>query len=146
MRWPCRRRSASGPRHGASAAPALERTRTQALAHAARRRSSAGLGQGAGDDAAERSLARRVLARGLQPNPDLALRRRADTARHARRQAHGPTTARMAADRVARSRERADQILALDLARRHSDRSSRRYRETALAHRTRLSGTQERTR
>src|SRR5277367_6767877 len=33
----------------------------------------------------------------------------------------------MAADRVARSRARADQILALDLARRHSDRSSRRY-------------------
>ena len=48
--------------HGASAAQALERTRTQALAHAARRRSSAGLGQGAGDDAAERSLARGVLA------------------------------------------------------------------------------------
>src|SRR5271170_3656326 len=47
---------------GASAAQALERTRTQALAHAARRRSSAGLGQDAGDDAAERSLARRVLA------------------------------------------------------------------------------------
>ena len=43
-------------------AQALERTRTQALARAARRRSSAGLGQGAGDDAAERSLARRVLA------------------------------------------------------------------------------------
>jgi hypothetical protein len=48
--------------HGAAAAQTLERTRTQALAHAARRRSSAGLGQGAGDDAAERSLARRVLA------------------------------------------------------------------------------------
>jgi hypothetical protein len=48
--------------HGASAAQALERTRTQALARAARRRSSAGLGQGAGDDAAERSLARGVLA------------------------------------------------------------------------------------
>src|SRR3984957_18058235 len=50
------------PGHGASAAQAVERTRAQALAHAARRRSSAGLGQGAGDDAAERSLARRVLA------------------------------------------------------------------------------------
>src|ERR1700689_1099145 len=138
MRWPCRRRSASGPRHGASAGQALERTRAQALARRAGGRSPAGLGQDAGDDAAERSLARVVMARGLHPNPDLALRRRADTARLARRQARGPTTARMAADRVARRRARADQILALDLARRHSDRSSRRYRETALAHRTRL--------
>src|SRR5271169_4300597 len=37
--------------------------------------------------------------------------------------------ARMAADRVARRRERADQILALDPARGHADRSSRRYRK-----------------
>src|SRR5271168_2324672 len=113
-------------------------TRAQALARTARGRSSAGLGQDAGDDAAERGLARGVMARGLQPNPNVALRRRADSAGLARRQAHGPATARMAADRVARGRARADQILALDPARRHSDRSSRRHRETALAHRTRL--------
>ena len=57
------------PRHGASATQALERTRTQALACAARGRSSAGLGQDVGDDAATAGLARRVLARGLQPDP-----------------------------------------------------------------------------
>ena len=87
-----------------SAAQALERTRTQALARAARRRSSAGLGQDAGDDAAAGGLARRVLARGLQPNPDLALRRRADTARLARLETLDASSARMAADRVARRR------------------------------------------
>src|SRR5277367_6446509 len=90
MRWPCSRRSASGPRYGASAAQALERTLAQALARAPRGRSSAGLGQDAGDDAAAPGLARGVLARGLQPNPDVALRRRADTAGLARREAHGP--------------------------------------------------------
>src|SRR5277367_3536189 len=146
MRWPCSRRSASGPRYGASAAQALERTLAQALARAPRGRSSAGLGQDAGDDAAAPGLARGVLARGLQPNPDVALRRRADTAGLARREAHGPATARMVADRMARRRARADEILALHPARGHADRSSRRYRETALAHRTRLRGAQERTR
>src|SRR5271163_3319874 len=134
------------PRYGASAAQALERTLAQALARAPRGRSSAGLGQDAGDDAAAPGLARGVLARGLQPNPDVALRRRADTAGLARREAHGPATARMVADRMARRRARADEILALHPARGHADRSSRRYRETALAHRTRLRGAQERTR
>ena len=83
-------------------------------------------------------LARRVLARGLQPNLDLALRRGADTAGLARRETRGPASARMVAHRMARGRARADEILALDPARGHSDRSSRRHRQTALAHRTRL--------
>src|SRR5271154_4044875 len=138
MRWPCSRRSASGPpawslcrpSPGADADASLRARGARPITGRSRPRRWR--------YAAAGGLARGVLARGLQPNPDLALRRRADTARHARRQAHGPTTARMAADRVARGRARADQILALDLARRHSDRSSRRYRETALAHRTRL--------
>ena len=47
------------PRHGASATQALERTRTQALARAARGRSSAGLGQDVGDDAAAARLGER---------------------------------------------------------------------------------------
>src|ERR1700756_2237110 len=48
----------------------------------------------------------------------------------------------MAANRVARGRERADQILALDPSRRHRLAASGRHRQAALAHRTRLSGTQ----
>ena len=49
---------------------------------------------------------------------------------------------RMAADRVARGRERADQILALDPCRKTSPSASGRPRQAALAHRARLSGTQ----
>ena len=95
----------------------------------ARGRSSIGLGQDAGDDAATAGLARRVLARGLPPDPDLALRRGADSAGLARRETRGPASARMVADRMARGRARADQILALDPARGHADRSTRRHRE-----------------
>src|SRR5271168_672478 len=79
--WPdlCDRRAVDDHRPArrlrAAAIQALERTRAQALARAARRRASAGLGQDAGDDTAAGGLAGRVLARGLQPNPDLALRR-----------------------------------------------------------------------
>ena len=48
----------------------------------------------------------------------------------------------VAADRVARGRERADQILALDLPAEHLVPRSGRRRQAALAHRARLSGAQ----
>src|SRR6516164_2093013 len=48
----------------------------------------------------------------------------------------------MAADRVARGRGRADQVLALDLAEKHHLPRSGRRRQIALAGRARLSGTQ----
>ena len=103
--------------HGAAAAQTLERTRAQALAHAARRRSSAGLGQGAGDDAAERSLGETWPGVRAPTNPDLALRRRGG---------YGPPreTGKLAAPQPLewlliewpRRRARADQLQALDLA------------------------------
>src|SRR5882724_13652529 len=48
----------------------------------------------------------------------------------------------MAADRMAEGRGRTDQILARDAARRYRIRSHGRSRQTALAHRARLSGAQ----
>jgi hypothetical protein len=52
---------------------------------------------------------------------------------------------RMARRRMARGRGGADQILALDLARGHAARGSRRRHQAAMAHRTRLRGIEERT-
>src|ERR1700685_1687807 len=52
----------------------------------------------------------------------------------------------MVGRRMARGRARTHEILAFDLARRHAARGSRRYDQAALAHRTRLRGTEERTR
>src|SRR5450631_4130412 len=52
------------------------------------------------------------------------------------------TNQRMVADRVARGREGADQVLAFDLAEQHHIPRFGRRRQAALAHRTRLSGTQ----
>jgi len=52
------------------------------------------------------------------------------------------TDQRVAADRVARGREGANQVLALDLAEQHHIPRSGRRRQAALAHRARLSGTQ----
>ena len=59
-----------------------------------------------------------------------------------RRETHRTAPGGMAADRVARGREGADQILALDLAGRHRICGACGYCQIALAHRTRLSGTQ----
>ena len=70
--------------------PSSGRGRKPSRARRERGRSSAGLGQDADDDAAAGDLVRGVLARGLEPNPDLALRRGADAAGLARREAHGP--------------------------------------------------------
>src|SRR6266700_3793387 len=56
------------------------------------------------------------------------------------------TAQRMAADRVARRRGCADQVLALDLAEKHHVPRSGRCCKAAVAHRTRLSGTQARSR
>ena len=93
--------------HATSLEMNVESYRRKEAIDKARGRSSAGLGQGAGDDAATAGLARPVLARGLQPDPDLALRRGADSAGLARRETRGPASARMVADRMAEGRARA---------------------------------------
>jgi DDE superfamily endonuclease len=91
-------------------------------------------------------LANRVLARGLQRYAVLALRRHPGATGLWRRKALDPATVRMVSRRMARGRGGADEILALDPARGDIDRSSRRHGQIALAHRTRLRGTEERTR
>ena len=63
-----------------------------------------------------------------------------------RLQSHQGPPGRMAADRVAQGRERADQILALDGSRKHRVPSFGRSGQAALAHRARLSGPQARGR
>ena len=114
--------------------------------HAARRRSSASLGQETGQDAGSTGLANSRLAGGLERSLVLALRRRAVATGLARLARFDAPSARMAARRMAGGRERADEILAFDLARGCADRSPRRHGQIALAHRARLRGTEERTR
>src|ERR1700724_3222575 len=109
MRSACSRRSPSGLPARSRWRPSPGSDAAQALARAARRRASAGLGQDAGDGAAAGGLARRVLARGLQTEPDFS-------AGLARLETRSPASARMVADRMARGRARADEILALDPA------------------------------
>ena len=64
----------------------------------------------------------------------------------ARPQTGGAASRRMARRRMATGRGGADHILALDLARGHAARGSRRRHQAAMAHRTRLRGIEGRTR
>src|SRR6202035_822512 len=113
--------------------------------HPARWRTCACFHQEVGEGTSRGRLAHRAVAGGLQRNPVLALRRRADKAGLARLETFVPPSARMAPHRMAGRRERTNEILALDLARRHSHRRARRHGQIALAHRARLRGTEKRT-
>ena len=109
----------------ASAAQGLERARTAALAHSPASRAQAGLGQGTGADPAGERLAHRHLAGGHARAALLALRRHPRPAGTSRLLALHTAARGMVPGRVAAGRQRTDQILALDLARRHDpDRPS----------------------
>jgi hypothetical protein len=110
-------------RRGAAAGQALERQRATALARSARRRSSASLGQGPRVATARPSLETSGMARGLQPDLVFTLRRSSRQAGVARPQARRATRDRMVGHRMARGRAGAHEILALDAARGHADRS-----------------------
>src|SRR5271166_3443363 len=86
------------------------------------------------------------MARRRRQNAPFPLRRRAGSARASRLLAFAPLCRRMAPRRMAAGRKRADQILALDPAGGDRPRDTRGNRQTALADRARLSGTQAGTR
>ena len=91
---------------------------------------------------AQARLAHDQMARRRGRVAVLALCARAGSCRASRLQSHREPAGRMAADRVARGRGRADQILALDPSARHRLPLAGRHRQAALAHRARLSGAQ----
>jgi SRSO17 transposase len=95
--------------------------------------------------AREAGLAHGDVARGLGRSAVLALCARA---RPCRIQQADPreAVAGVVADRVARERKRADQVLALDVAGGGQLPAARRFCKAALAHRARLSGAQARGR
>ena len=79
---------------------------------------------------------------GTNGRAHLALRRAARAAGASRLLARRAVARGMAADRMARGRDGADQILALDPAGRHAIADAGRYGQAALAHRARLPGAQ----
>src|SRR5208283_5709171 len=116
------------------------------FAPATRRRASTRLSQRTCDAPVRRGLEGRRVARRLKPAFVFALRRRARPANVARSQTHGAPSCRMARRRMAGGRGGAYEVLALDPARGHAARGSRRRHQAALAHRTRLRRIEERTR
>src|ERR1019366_4718915 len=142
----CRRHPAEyfgvGARYGTAAAEEVVGARATTEAHSPRRQASTGSGQGACAQFAQARLAHDLVARRLGRAIVLALCPRARSCRASCLQAHREPDARMAVDRVARRRERADQILALDPSQGYHVSRAGRPHQAALADRARLSGTQ----
>jgi hypothetical protein len=103
---------------------------------------SAALRQSAGVTPIQVGVADHQLARRHRHPARLALPPPARSPGAPRREARRIAPGGMAADRVSRGREGANQILALDLAGKYRVCSACRCCQIALAHRTRLSGTQ----
>src|SRR5690242_6539850 len=127
---------------GAGPLPAAPRGRPWPAAEAAApgRAAPAARGREAGRGPARRRLADRHLARGHGGSAGLALRRGAGAAGARRLPAERAARGGVAPGRVARGREGAHQVLALDPARDGRDRGAGRHGEAALAGRARLRG------
>src|SRR6478752_5986704 len=125
-----------------SAAQSVERSRSSTLARAPPPGAQTDLGHGTGAGSAGGGLARRHLARGHSRAAHLALRRRPRQAGAPRLLALRPAARGMVPHRMARGRERADQILALDLAAGDTLGRPRRPGQAQMAYRTRLPGAQ----
>ena len=91
---------------------------------------------------AKACLAYDPVARGNGRVAILALCARAGSCRASRLQSHRQPAGRVAADRVAKGRGRADQVLALNASARHHLPLAGGHDQVALAHRARLSGAQ----
>ena len=110
------------------------------------RGSSAGFGKATGPVIAVRGVEDRHLAARHTVQTPVPLRRRARPPGTSRLLESRTTSGRMAADRVAERRSRADQILAIHAAGRHEAEGSGGTRQTPLDHRTGLRGTEAGTR
>ncbi len=116
--------------------------RASTEAHPPRRQASTDLGQATRSRPANARLAQDRTARRCGRAPVLALCTRAGSCCASRLQSHRQPAARMAADRMAKGRGCADQILALNASARHRIPLAGGHDQAALAHRARLSGTQ----
>src|SRR3954454_17156504 len=133
-------------RRGAAAGRAAGRQGPAAEAAAARPRTPAARGRGAGGGPARGCVEGGHLARGHGGTAGLPLRRRAGPPGPRRLPPQRAARGGVVPGRVARGREGADEVLALHAARGDVARGLGRDRQAALAHRARLRGAEAGTR
>ena len=134
----------TGP--GSLAAEILDRPRTDTDPHAAQQETSTGFGQATGSLVVSPALEERLLARRHLRDPAFPFRRSSHSSRSSGSRAPLAASERVVVGRVAQDRIRTDPVLALHSWGPYLAFRSGRSGQTALDHRTRLSGTQARTR
>src|ERR1700716_2613881 len=125
-----------------AAAEEVVRARATNEAHPPGRQASTDLGQATRSRSAQARLAHDQVAGGFDRKAVLAFCAATRSGRSSRLQSHRGPSGRVVADRVAKGRGRADQILALNTSARFYFPLAGGHDQVALAHRTRLSGTQ----
>ena len=134
----------TGP--GSLAAEILDRPRTDTDPHAAQQETSTGFGQATGPLVVSPALEERLLARRHLRDPAFPFRRSSHSSRSSGSRAPLAASERVVVGRVAQDRIRTDPVLALHSWGPYLAFRSGRSGQTALDHRTRLSGTQAGTR